>query len=112
MNAVPLSLAIIILAIGLLPFGLIAVVHISYFSHFLSSATPSEAEQWMFGDSIALRDDLLEIDSKYEVHDSADIDGNQALLSLLIDIPDGLVAGRVCAIQGHVVEHADVGEGG
>ena len=65
----------------------------------------------MFGDPIALRDDLLEIDCKHQIHDSTDIYSYQTLLCLLVDIPDGLVASRVCAIQGHVVEHADVGEG-
>jgi hypothetical protein len=64
MHAVPLSLAISVLPIGLLPVvGFITVILIP--SHFLSVATPSEAEQWIFGDSIALGDDLLEIDSKH-----------------------------------------------
>lgn len=107
MHTVSLSLAISILPIGRLP---ITDVLISSFTS--DFAKPSEAEQGMLGDPIALRDDLLEIDGKHQVHDGAHIDGNQTLLGLLVDVPDGLVAGRVCAIEGHVVEHADVGEGG
>jgi hypothetical protein len=110
MHTLPLSFAISVLSIGPLTVGgFITVLFI--LSRFLSAAPPSEAEQGVFGDSIALRDDLLEIDSKHQIHEGTDIDSNQTLLSLLVDIPDGLVAGRVCAIQGHVIEHANVGEG-
>jgi len=75
-----------------------------------SPHTSTHAKQRMFRHAITLWDNLIQVDGKYHIDNSTDIQGDETSLCFRVHCTQWLITRGVSTVKSHVVEHADVGE--